>query len=46
MQFRNNKRGSPTLITFERVVIDVENGRRKSIKRSLQEYGRANVKAD
>ena len=31
-------------ITFERVVVDVEIGRHKSIKRSLQEYGRENVK--
>jgi len=46
MQFRNKKLGLPTLffITFKSVVVDVENGRRKSIKRSLQEYGRENVK--
>ena len=31
-------------ITFKSVVVDVKNGRRKSIKRSLQEYGRENVK--
>ena len=41
------KRGSPTLkkvITFKSVVVGVEKGRRKSIKRSLHEYGRENVK--
>ena len=46
MQFRNNKRGSLTLKkveTFERVVVGVGNGRRKSIKRSLEEYGRVKI---
>ena len=31
-------------LQFERVVIDMEMGRRKSIKRLFQEYGRENVK--
>ena len=33
-----------TVITFERVVVDFEKGRRKSSKRSLLEYGRENEK--
>ena len=37
MQFRNKGGGGVT-------DFDVENGRRKSIKLSLQEYGTANVK--
>ena len=43
MQFRNKKGGHRLLkkvITFESGVVDVENGRRKSIKRSLHEHGR------
>jgi len=31
-------------ITFERVVIDVENGRRKWIKRLLHKHGREKLK--
>jgi len=40
------KERSPTLkkvIPLESVVADVENGHHKSIKRSLQEYGKENV---
>ena len=40
MQFRH-KKGSHThkkATTFESVVVDVENGRRESVKRSLQDY--------
>jgi len=47
MQFRNKKESQRVLkivITLESVVVDVENGRRKSIQYSLQKYGRANVK--
>ena len=47
MQFRNKRGVTDSLkkvITFERAVVDVENGRRKSVKRLLQEYGRENVK--
>ena len=43
-----NKKGRHWLlfyfITFESVVVDVENGRRKSIKRLVQEYDSENVK--
>ena len=42
---RNNKRGSLALKKRSKsVVVDVESGRRKSVKRLLQEYGRENVK--
>ena len=47
MLFRNKKESHRVLkivITLESVVVDVENGRRKSIQYSLQKYGRANVK--
>ena len=46
MKFRNKIGGHRLLkkdITFESVVVDVENCLRKSIKRSLNEYGRENV---
>ena len=39
---QEHKREAPTL--KESVVVDGVNVRRKSIKRSLQEYGRDNVK--
>ena len=43
-----NKKGRHWLlfyfITFESVVVDVENGRRQSIKRLVQEYDSENVK--
>ena len=44
--FGNRKGGTDFFfyIKFESVVVDVENGRRKSITRSLQEYGRWIVK--
>ena len=47
MKLRNKKRGvtdSYRVIPLESVVADVENGRHKSIKRSLQEYGKENEK--
>ena len=44
MQFRNKEiTYSSKVMTFESIVVDVENGRCKSIKRSLQECGRGNV---
>jgi len=47
MQLRNKKGGHRLLkkvITFESVVVDVENGRPKSIKRLLHEYDSEHVK--
>ena len=49
MQFRNKKGATVSLkkvITFESVVFDVEDGRRKSIKRSLYEHLKYIYKAD
>jgi len=43
MQFSNIKGGHQLLkkcITFKSVVVDDENGRRKSLKRTLHEHGR------
>jgi len=47
MQFRIKRGVTDSLkkvITFERADVDVENGRRKSIKRSLHEHGREKLK--
>ena len=44
MPFSNKKGVTCSVISIGSVIVDVENGRRKSITRSLQEFVRENVK--